>query len=114
MNFFDEITKEKKDFPKVRSVTNQVKDYPLNFYQIFAVGILILGIFLGVIFGNLFPACKTSSYVDPGFCLATEFNFSLMLCIWFVTVLLSIVLFAVGHIIALLTEINKKLGKFHA
>ena len=36
MEFFDEITKVKKDFPKVRTVTDEVKNQELNFYQIFA------------------------------------------------------------------------------
>ena len=36
MDFFDEISKEKEDFPKVRAVTKQMRGYSLNFYQIFA------------------------------------------------------------------------------
>ena len=38
MDFFDEISKEKEDFPKVRAVTKQMRGYSLNFYQIFAIG----------------------------------------------------------------------------
>lgn len=113
MDFFDDITNLKKDFPKMKSVTNQVKEYPLNFYQIFAIGIFIVGFFLGIIFGNLFATCKATSFYYSNACVVTEFNFSLMLCIWFISILLSILLFAIGHIIALLTEINKKLRKFH-
>lgn len=113
MDFFDEISKEKKEFPKVHSVTKQVRDYPLNFYQILAIGIFIIGFFLGIIFGNLFATCKTSAYYQFGTCLVTEFNFALMLSIWFASSILSVLIFSVGHIIALLTEINKKLSKFH-
>ncbi len=113
MNFFEEISKEKKDFPRLHSVTDQVKDYPLNFYQVFAIGIFMVGFFLGIILGNLFATCKTSSYFYSETCLVTEFNFSLMISIWFVSIFFSVIIFSVGHIIALLTEINKKLSKFH-
>lgn len=113
MEFFDEIQKVKEDFPKLHSVTNEVKQRELNFYQRFAVGVFILCFFLGIIFGNLFSTCETTSYFYSDACLVTEFNFSLMITIWFVSLLVCIVLYAIGHIIALLTEINKKLSKFH-
>lgn len=113
MDFFDEVHKVKEDFPKLHSVTNEVKQRELNFYQRFAVGVFILCFFLGIIFGNLFSTCETTSYFYSDACLVTEFNFSLMITIWFVSLLVCIVLYAIGHIIALLTEINKKLSNFH-
>ena len=113
MNFFEEINKKKEEFPRFHSVTNEVKQQELNFYQRFAVGVFVLCFFLGIVFGNLFSTCETTSYFYSDACLVTEFNFSLMITIWFVSLLVCIVLYAIGHIIALLTEINKKLGKFH-
>ncbi len=109
MEFFDEITKAKKDFPKVHAVTNEVKNYELNFYQIFAIGIFVVCFFLGIVFGNLFATCQTTSFYYSDACLVTEFNFSLMIVIWFVSLLISIFTFAIGHIIALLSDIRKKL-----
>lgn len=109
MNFFDEITKTKKDFPKIHAVTNEVKNYELNFYQIFAIGIFVVCFFLGIVFGNLFATCQTTSFYYSDACLVTEFNFSLMIVIWFVSLLISIFMFAIGHIIALLSDIRKKL-----
>ena len=113
MDFFEEVTKEKKDFPKVNSITNKVKRSKLNFYQIFAIGMFILCFFLGIIFGNLFATCDTTSYFYSDVCLVTQFNFSLMITIWFLSLLVSIVIFSIGHIIALLTEISQKLSKFN-
>ena len=92
MEFFEEISKVKKDFPKVGSVTKGVKNYPLNFYQIFAIGMFVICFFLGIVFGNLFATCETTSYFY-----------------WFVSLLVSIFFFAIGHIIALLSSIDKKL-----
>ena len=109
MNFFDEITKQKKDFPKPHVVKNEVKNYEPNFYQIFAIGMFVICFFLGIIFGNLFATCQTTSYFYSDACLVTEFNFSLMIVIWFISLLISIFMFAIGHIIALLSAINKKL-----
>lgn len=114
MDFFDEITKEKVDFPKLsaKSISKEVKKYKLNFYQIFAICLFIIFFFLGIIFGNLFSTCEATSYYYSDVCVVNEFNFSLMLCIWFISLLLSLFIFAIGHIIALLSIINEKLGKF--
>ena len=112
MNLFDDIHNVKEEFPQLHSVTNEVKQQELNFYQRFAVGVFILCFFLGIVFGNLFSTCETTSYFYSDACLVTEFNFSLMITIWFISLLVCIVLYSIGHIIALLTEINKKLGNF--
>ncbi len=113
MNFFDEIYKVKQDFPVKHSVANEVKNFDLNAYQIFAIGFFIVCLFLGIVFGNLFATCQTSSYFYSDACVVTEFNFSLMIVIWFVGFLVSAFFFAIGHIISLLSLIYKKLDKFH-
>ena len=111
MNFFEEIVKVKEDFPKLHTVTSEVKNQKLNFYQRFAIGVFILCFFLGIVLGNLFSTCATTSYFYSETCLVPQFNFSLMIVIWFASLLLSMGIYAIGHIISLLTEINQKLGK---
>ncbi len=112
MNFFDDISKQKVDFPKIHSVRNEMQNYTLNFYQSFAVALFIVCFFLGIIFGNLFATCDATSYFYSDICVVTKFNFSLMISVWFIGLLISVVIFSIGHIIALLTEINEKLSKF--
>ena len=112
MEFFEEISKKKEEFPRFHSVTDEVKQQELNFYQRFAIGVFILCFFLGIVFGNLFATCETTSYFYSDACLVKEFNFSVMITIWFVSLLVCIVLYAIGHIIALLSEINQNLAKF--
>lgn len=112
MNFFDEISKAKRDLPKVNSLTKEVKKYPLNFYQVLAIGLFIIVFFLGIILGNLFATCEASSYFYSTTCLSTQFNFSLMIMIWISGGLLSLFIFAIGHIVSLLSQINEKLAKF--
>lgn len=113
MDLFDEIAKEKEDFPNinVNSISKEVKKYKFNYYQIFAIVIFIIFFFLGIIFGNLFATCETASYYYSDACVVTEFNFSLMLCIWLASLLVSTLIFAMGHMIALLNSINDKITK---
>lgn len=113
MDLFDDIYKEKMDFPKVNSIKKEVSKFKFNFYQLFAIMIFCIGLVLGIIFGNLFATCKTSSFFYSDSCYVTEFNFSLMIAIWFFSLILSVMIFSVGHIIALLTNISEKLAKFH-
>lgn len=112
MNLFDEISKAKQDFPKVDNIADEVKSYTLNFYQIFALGLLILSLCLGVVFGNLFATCEASSYFYSAACTVRQFNIYLMLLIWFIGGLISIFVFGIGHVIAILGQINEKLSKF--
>jgi len=112
MELFDEIYKNKEDFPKFNHLSKEVKNYKFNFYQNFAIILFIICFFLGIIFGNLFAICETTSYFYSDSCLVPQFNFSLMISIWFVGLLVSIFVFAIGHIIALLQQINEKLSKF--
>lgn len=112
MDLFDEITSAKKDLPKVNSITNEVKGFELNFYQIFAIALFIIVFLLGIVFGNLFATCNVSSYFYSDACIVTEFNFSLAILIWVIGFLISLFIYAIGHIITLLIEINEKLSKF--
>lgn len=114
MDLFEEISKEKKDFPKINSVKKNVKREKLNFYQILAIVIFVVCFFLGIVLGNLFSTCTTSSYFYSDACLVTQFNFSLMIMIWFVSFLISTAFYSVGHIISIISEINEKLTKFHS
>lgn len=111
MDLFDEVNKNKKDFPKVHSVKNRVGSYKLNYYQIFAILVFIVCVCLGIILGNLFSTCTTTAYLTGNVCSVTEFNFSLMLIIWGVGLVISVFIFAIGHIIAILSQINEKLSK---
>jgi len=111
MDLFDEVNKSKKDFPKVHTVKDKVGSYKLNLYQIFAVCLFVVSLFLGIIFGNLFSTCTTTSYFSSNTCVVTEFNYTIMLIIWFIGLLLSIFIFAIGHIIAILSQISEKLEK---
>lgn len=109
MDMFEEIEKTKADLPKAKNISKEISKLKLNFYQIFAIFTYFIVFCLGIIFGNLFPACGTSSTLYSGVCLATEFNFSLMLCVWFIGLIICLFIFAIGHIIVLLESINKKL-----
>ena len=111
MNMFDEIEKVKAELPMAKTIGKEIKKVRLNFYQIFALFTYFVVIVLGIIFGNLFPTCGTSSALYSGVCVTTEFNFSLMLCIWFVGLILCLFIFSKGHIINLLEAINRKLKK---
>ena len=110
MDLFDEIHKVKQDFPKKKVITDELNKQSFNFYQGFAITLFVVLFFLGIFLGNLFATCQASSYFSSDECLVTEFNFSLMIAIWFVGGLLSIFFFSIGHIIALLTTIAKKIS----
>ena len=110
MNMFEEIEKIREDLPKFKSITKEVSNVSLNGYQLFAVISYAVCIFLGIILGNLFPSCGSSSNFYST-CTTTEFNFSLMLFFWFISFLVCLFFYGMRHIISLLSEINKKLGK---
>lgn len=112
MDLFDEVNKSKKDFPKANTVKNKVGSYKLNIYQMFSIGVFIICFLLGIVFGNLFSTCTTTSYFSSDTCVVTEFNYSIMFAIWFVSLLVCVFMFAIGHIIAILSQISEKLDKF--
>ena len=111
MDLFEEISKAKEELPRVDDLQDEVSQYKLNFYQIFAIGLFILFFFLGIVFGSLFSTCGATSYYYTDSCVVKEFNYSVMIAIWVASLILSVGLFAVGHIIALLGEIREKLYK---
>ena len=113
MEFFQEINNEKKDFPKVKTISSEVSKVHLNFYQIFSIIIFVLCLVLGILLGNIFSTCQTSSYFYSNSCLVREFNFFLMIAVWFLGLLVSIFFYSIGHIIYYLGEILKKINKIY-
>ena len=111
MDLFEEINKAKQDFPKKKTITDEFHKRTFNFYQIFAITLFVLLFVLGIFLGNLFSTCQASSYFYSDECLVTEFNFSVMISVWFVGFLVSTFIYAIGHIIELLKSIDEKLAK---
>lgn len=109
MDLFDAIDLEKEDLPKIKSITREVQKQKLNGYQVIAVVTFIILFIVGIILGNLFPACESSSLF--GTCTHRQFNLSLTIFVWFISFLLCVFFYALGHIISLLTSIDTKLQK---
>ena len=112
MNLFDEIRAAKQDLPEKDQLSKDLKEVDFNFYQVFAISLFILFFVLGIFLGNLFATCQATSYFYSDQCMVTEFNFSMMIVIWFIGILLSVFFYAIGHIVSLLSEISQKLSKF--
>lgn len=112
MDIFDEIDKVAKDFPKLNKVAKQVKDKKNN-YQIIGYIIMGISIVLGLLFGNLFPACGSVSGFYFEECSSTEFNFSLTILIWFIGFLISVFYYGMGEVILLLRLLNEKIDKMN-
>lgn len=109
MNMFDDINNNKKDLPKIKTIEKEVGKYQFNGYQRFAIVTYILCFAFGIILGNLFPACSSTATLFSDVCVATEFNFFLMILFWFISFIFCLFFFGLGHIIALLTSINDKM-----
>ena len=115
MNLFEEIDRYKEDLPKINNIAKEVKKQKLNVYQIVACITMIISFFAGLILGNLFPSCgSTATIYDTTSCVDTEFNISLTLFFWFSSFLLCLFFYGMGHIISLLTSIDKKLSNKHS
>ena len=110
MNMFEEIEREKEELPKLRNITNEMSKQTFNGYQKFAIITFLVCFCFGIILGNLFPACGSSSNFY-GTCTTTEFNFSLMVFFCFISFLVCLFFYAIGHIISLLTSIDESLRK---
>lgn len=108
-DLFVEIDLLDKDLPKLKKLANEVSSHELNGYQIVALVTFGIGFCVGIIFGNLFPSCGTTSGLYTKACNTTEFNFSLTICIWFASFLICVFFYAIGNIISLLESINTKL-----
>ena len=109
-DLFDEIDKYKEDLPKFDKALDDVRKYEFNFYQKFAVFFEIICLFGGILLGNIFPSCQSSSMYSTK-CIVTEFNVSITIITWFVGFIFSMFIFGLGHIIRILDEINKKIKK---
>ncbi len=110
MDMFEEIEKQKKDLPKIKSLTNEVQKYDLNIYQKFGVLIVFIAIVVGIILGNSYNTCTPSITYGSENCIS-QFDFSLMLEVWFAGIMTGFVFFGMGHIVYLLNDISNKLGK---
>ena len=108
-NVFSKISEKKKNLPKLRSIEKNLGAYNFNGYQKFAMIIFIVLFAFGIIIGNLFPTCSSSTTLFSNTCEDGEFKFFLMILFWFGSFLLCLFFFAIGHIISLLSSINKKL-----
>ena len=108
MNMFYEIENVKKELPKIKTIQNEVEGINLNIYQQLSIIIFIICIFLGVVFGNLFPVCGSTAALYGGACLASNFNIALMLFIWFISFIICLFIFMLGHVILLLTDIKNR------
>ena len=108
--FFEKIEKEKIELPTIKKQIKDLENYNYNFYQYVAILTMIICFFGGIIIGNVFPSCISSSlYTDS--CTTTEFNIALTILFWFLSFLVCMFIFAVGHIINILSDINKKMKK---
>lgn len=110
-DLFKEIHKISKSLPKFKTVATEVTSYKLNNYQIISIVTFGICFCIGIIFGNLFPACGTTSGLYTSTCATTEFNFSLTLAIWFISFLVCVLFYGLGQIIKELQSINQKLEK---
>lgn len=111
MDMFEQIEKEKKDLPNVKSIKKKFRQLKFNGYQKFAIVTYVLCIIFGIILGNLFPSCGSSVAVYNNTCVSFEFNSFLMIGIWFVSLFVCMLFFEIGHIIGLLSSINKNMSK---
>ncbi len=108
---FKEIKKMDKNLPSNKEVQNHLKNIfkKYNMYQVVAAFIVVIGIIIGIIVGNNYSVCSSYSKIN-NMCLEQSFNFGIMLVIWIITLILGVVLSALGKIIDLLSGIEKKLN----
>ncbi len=110
-DLFDDIDDSKKELPKLKKISNEVKKTRnYNFYQQLAVWLFIFLFIVGIILGNVFPACSETSDLLAT-CSRTEYNLSLTLISWLLSFIFCSMIYAIGQIIKLLTSINEKLTK---
>jgi len=107
-DLFEQIDKEKEELPKLKNAIKEVEKYKFNFYQKIAILIMVMAFFIGIILGNIFPSCQSSGLYSTT-CSVTEFNISLTIISWFVSFIVSMVIFWLGHVINILLSIEKKL-----
>lgn len=109
-NLFEQITEEKKDVPKIDKTIKVVKKYKYNFYQIVSIVTMIICFIVGIILGNIFPSCMSNGLYSTT-CTTTEFNVFLTLIFWFISFLICMMIYSIGHIINILEKISKNITK---
>ena len=110
-DLFDEIDEEGKELPKLKKISKEVqkkRDY--NFYQQLAVCLFIFLFVVGVILGNLFPACSEASSMFNT-CTRTEYNLSLTLLFWLASFVFCSLIYGLGEVISLLNKIASNINK---
>lgn len=108
MDMFEEIYEVKKDLPKFSTLINKVKNHKFNSYQRLTIFIGIICFLTGIILGNVFPACDTTSSFYTDVCVTTEFNVLLMILVWFFSFIICLFLYGIGEIIRLLNDFVPK------
>lgn len=108
-DIFTEMDKS-KELPKLKTMAKEVTNKKLNNYQILSLITFGICFVVGIIFGNIFPSCTTNGLFENT-CTTTEFNFSLTVTIWFISLLVCVFFYGLGQIISLLESINRKLDK---
>ena len=107
-DLFDEIDKEKKSLPKLKKISNEVtKTREHNFYQKLAYWLFAFFFIIGIILGNIFPACTETSTLFKT-CTNTEYNLALTLIFWLASFVFCSLVYGLGEIIKLLTIIIEK------
>lgn len=110
-DLFDEIDEEKKELPKLKKISKEVqrkRDY--NFYQQLAVCLFIFLFIVGVILGNLFPACRETSALFNT-CTNTEYNLALTLLFWLSSFVFCSLIYGLGEVISLLNRIASNMNR---
>ena len=87
---------------KISKEVQKKRNY--NFYQQLAVCLFIFLFIVGVILGNLFPACSGTSELFA-VCTKTEYNLSLTLIFWLGSFVFCSMIYGLGEIIRLLNII---------
>lgn len=107
---FEQITEEKKDVPKIDKTLKEVRKYKFNFYQVVAIITMIICFIVGIVLGNLFPSCNSGGLYSS-VCTTTEFNIFLTLIFWFISFIVCMLIYSIGHIISILEKISKNIAK---
>ncbi len=108
-DLFEQIDKEKLEMPMLKTIQKKMSvKRNLNFYQIVSFIVMAVMIVVGVILGNVFPACGESSSLFS-VCTKTEYNLSLTLIVWASSFLFCMFIYGFGQIISLLGEISDRL-----
>ena len=104
-DLFDEIDETRKELPKLKNISNEVqKNRNYNFYQQLAVCLFIFLFIVGIILGNLFPACSETSDLFAT-CTKTEYNLTLTLLFWLSSFVFCSLVYGLGEVISLLNVI---------